>query len=452
MKKGSLRLRLFAAGAVSIVLALAVAAAGLMLLFERHVERRVVLELEADLRQLAGGLAADASGALEVGRSPAEPRFQEPLSGLYWQIVRQPAGTMLRSRSLWDSVLDLPPDVLTDGEVHQHVVRGPGGASLLTVERLVTLPATLGGGRIRVAVAVDKREIATAARAFGADLAPALAGLALVLISAAWLQVTIGLQPLDAVRRRLGEVRAGKTARLGSAFPDEVQPLTAEVDHLLEAQEQAIARARARAGDLAHGLKTPLTVLASTAEDLRARGDGMIADEVASVADAMRRHVDRELARARAGLPGRSTTPQPVRPVIDRVIGVLRRTPRGQDLEWRIELDDGLAASADRQDLAEVLGNLAENAAKWAHRTVLVCGIADGNGVMVAVDDDGPGIADGAIETALARGGRLDEAQPGTGLGLAIVSDLVEAYGGSLTLSRSALGGLRAAARLPGRH
>ena len=345
MKKGSLRLRLFAAGAVSIVLALAVAAAGLMLLFERHVERRVVLELEADLRQLAGGLAADASGALEVGRSPAEPRFQEPLSGLYWQIVRQPAGTMLRSRSLWDSVLDLPPDVLTDGEVHQHVVRGPGGASLLTVERLVTLPATLGGGRIRVAVAVDKREIATAARAFGADLAPALAGLALVLISAAWLQVTIGLQPLDAVRRRLGEVRAGKTARLGSAFPDEVQPLTAEVDHLLEAQEQAIARARARAGDLAHGLKTPLTVLASTAEDLRARGDGMIADEVASVADAMRRHVDRELARARAGLPGRSTTPQPVRPVIDRVIGVLRRTPRGQDLEWRIERKRKLSAA-----------------------------------------------------------------------------------------------------------
>jgi signal transduction histidine kinase len=452
VKKGSLRLRLFAAGAVSIVLALAVAAAGLMLLFERHVERRVVLELEADLRQLAGGLAADASGALEVGHSPAEPRFQAPLSGLYWQIVQQPAGTMLRSRSLWDSVLDLPPDVLTDGELHQHVVRGPGGASLLTVERLVTLPASLGGGRIRVAVAVDKREIATAARAFGADLAPALAGLALVLIAAAWLQVTIGLQPLDAVRRRLGEVRAGKTARLGSAFPDEVQPLTAEVDHLLEAQEQAIARARARAADLAHGLKTPLTVLASTAEDLRARGDRAIADEVASVADGMRRHVDRELARSRAGSPGRSTTPQAVRPVVDRVIGVLRRTPRGQDLEWRIDLDDRLAASADPQDLAELLGNLAENAAKWAAGTVCFTGAPDGDGMTLAVEDDGPGIAGDAVETALARGGRLDEAQPGSGLGLAIVSDLVEAYGGSLTLSRSALGGLRAAVRLPGRH
>ena len=158
----------------------------------------------------------------------------------------------------------LPPDALADGDLHRHELRGgPGGADLLTVERSVTLPASLGGGRIRVAVAADNREITTAARAFGADLLPALGGLALVLIVAAWVQVTIGLRPLDAVRRRLGEVRAGQTPRLGHAFPDEVQPLAAEVDTLLEAQEAAIARARARAADLAHGLKTPLTVLAA---------------------------------------------------------------------------------------------------------------------------------------------------------------------------------------------
>ncbi len=452
MKKGSLRLRLFAAGAVSIVLALAVAAAGLMLLFERHVERRVVSELEADLRQLVGGLALDPAGTLEVKSFPAEPRFQEPLSGLYWQIKRQPNGTVLRSRSLWDSVLDLPPDLLRDGEVHRHAVRGPGGRSLLTVERMVTLPADLGGGRVRVAVAVDHREITAAARAFGLDLAPALMGLALVLITAAGVQVTIGLRPLDAVRRRLGEVRAGHVTRLGEAFPDEVRPLTAEVDHLLEAQEQAIARARARAADLAHGLKTPLTVLAATAEDLRARGDNALADEVATVADGMRRHVERELARARTGSQGRGLPAQAVRPVIDRVVGVLRRTPRGQDLDWRIDLDDRLYTTVDPQDLAELLGNLAENAAKWATGTVHFAGSIDADGITIAVEDDGPGIAGDAIETALARGGRLDETQPGTGLGLAIVSDLVDAYGGSLTLSRSALGGLCAAVRLPKAH
>lgn len=452
MKSGSLRLRLFAAGAVSIVLALTIAAAGLMLLFERHVQRRVVLELQADMRQLVSGLNRDAAGALEVSRFPAEPRFQEPLSGIYWQIAQQPDGAVLRSRSLWDSVLDLPPDELADGEVHRHAVRGPEGASLLAVERFVTLPATLGGGRIRVAVAEDNREITAAARAFGADLVPALAGLALVLIAAAGAQVTIGLRPLDAVRRRLGEIRAGRAARLGDAFPDEVRPLTAEVDHLLEAQEKAIARARARAADLAHGLKTPLTVLASTADDLRGRGDTVLADEVAGVADGMLRHIERELARARAGLPGRGAPHQTVRPVVERVIGVLRRTPRGHDLDWRNDLDDRLGAIVDPQDLAELLGNLAENAAKWASNTVRFSGTDDQDGVTVVVEDDGPGIPDDGVDTALARGGRLDEAQPGTGLGLAIVSDLVEAYGGSLTLGRSPLGGLRAAVRLPAYH
>jgi signal transduction histidine kinase len=452
MKKGSLRLRLFAAGAVSILLALTIAAVGLMLLFERHVERRVVLELEADLRQLVSGLNSTADGALEVSRFPAEPRFLEPLSGLYWQIVQQSTGTVLRSRSLWDSMLDLPPDVLAVGEVHRHQIRGPYGAPVLTVERSITLPAELGAGRIRVALAVDHREVAAAARAFGADLLPALAGLALVLITAAWVQVVIGLRPLDAVRCRLGEVRAGHAARLGAAFPDEVRPLTAEVDHLLDAQEKAMGRARARAADLAHGLKTPLTVLASTVDDLRDRGDVAVADEVASVANGMRRHVERELARARAGLPGRGGLHQPVRPVIDQVVEVLRRTPRGQDLDWQINLDGRLGAAVDPQDLAELLGNLAENAAKWANLTVRFTGHAVDDGVTIAVDDDGPGIPDDAIGTALVRGGRLDEAQPGTGLGLAIVSDLVEAYGGSLTLGRSPLGGLRAAIRLPSRH
>jgi signal transduction histidine kinase len=435
-----------------VVLALGIAAVGLWLLFERHVERRVVLELESDLRQLVSGTTREADGALQVSRMPAEPRFLEPLSGIYWQITQQPEGPVLRSRSLWDTTLDLPPDVLGDGEVHQHLVRGPGGDRVLAVERSVELPTSLGGQRIRVAVAVHHAEITAAARDFGADLLPALGVLALVLIAAAWAQVTVGLRPLDSVRRQLGEVRAGHVARLGTAFPDEVRPLAAEVDHLLAAQEDAIARARARAADLAHGLKTPLTVLASTAEDLRERGDTAMADEVASVADGMRRHVERELVRARAGQTSRGLPPQVIRPVIDRVVGVLRRTPRGHDLDWRIQLDERLSATIDAQDLAEMIGNLAENAAKWTSGTVRFTGDADDDGVMIAVEDDGPGIPDDAVGVALVRGGRLDEAQPGTGLGLAIVSDLVEAYGGSLTLGRSPLGGLRAAIRLSARH
>jgi signal transduction histidine kinase len=242
-------------------------------------------------------------------------------------------------------------------------------------------------------------------------------------------------------------VRTGRTARLGTAFPDEVRPLAAEVDHLLEAQAQAITRARARAADLAHGLKTPLTVLATTAEDLRDRGDTVLADEVASVADAMRRHVDRELARARAAHPGREGRPVAALPVIERVVSVLRRTPRGHDLDWRIDVPAEADVAVEAQDLAEMLGNLAENAAKWASGVVRIA--ADPNGSLLTIEDDGPGIPEAAIGTALVRGGRLDEAQPGSGLGLAIVSDLVETYGGTLTLDRSPLGGLHAAIRLP---
>ncbi|MCC2652662.1 MAG: sensor histidine kinase, partial [Microvirga sp.] len=417
--------------------------------FERHVERRMALELEVHLRQLVSGLGRRTDRSLEVARPPAEARFQEPLSGLYWQIVVEPNGPVLRSRSLWDMTLNLPTDHLADADVHQHTISGPGRSSLLAVERSVALPANLGGARIRAAVAVDRSEIHAAGRAFAADLVPSLALLAAFLVAAAWVQVAVGLRPLDAVRRRLHHVRAGREARLGTAFPDEVRPLAAEVDHLLDAQEAAIARARARAADLAHGLKTPLTILASDAEELRKRGETDIADEIATVTDGMRRHVERELVRARAGMRARVGALQSVRPVLDQVVAVLRRTPRGHPLDWEIAVGDDLAVPVDAQDMAEIIGNLGENAAKWAASRVRVEGRWEGGAVNFSVEDDGPGVPEDQIGTVLARGGRLDEAQPGTGLGLAIVRELTEAYGGSLSLQRSSLGGLSAEVRFP---
>jgi len=456
---GSLRLRLLAAGGASVLLALALAGLGLVLLFERHVERRIELELESHLRQLIDGLDRAPNGALELARPPAEPRFAEPLSGLYWQIAEEPPearGTVLRSRSLWDAALRLPPDPIASGEVHRHTVPGPGGASLMVVERRVALPARLGGGAVRAAVAVDRAEIHAAGWAFAVELAPSLLALAAILVAAAWVQVRVGLRPLDALRRRLAAVRAGREARLGAAgLPDELSPLVAELDHLLEAQDAALARARARAADLAHGLKTPLTVLAAQATLLRDQGQGKLAGEIEGVAEGMRRHVERELARARAGA-GRAARQAAPAPVARQVLAVVGRTPRGQALDWELEIPEELTAEADEQDLAEMLGNLAENAAKWARERVRISGGSTGlpeGGVMLAVEDDGPGIPESEAETALARFGRLDATKPGTGLGLAIVGDLVEAYGGSLALGRSPqLGGLRAELRLPGRR
>jgi signal transduction histidine kinase len=274
---------------------------------------------------------------------------------------------------------------------------------------------------------------------------------AAVLIAAAWVQVGVGLRPLDAIRGRLEQVRSGETARLGHAFPDEVRPLASEIDHLLDAQEKAIARARMRAADLAHGLKTPLTVLSADAQELRSRGEERLADEIKTVAESMRRHVERELVRARTGFRGQAGPAAPVRPVIDQVVEVLRRTPHGQKLSWKIDSTDELRSGMDAQDLTEILGNLAENAAAWAKNAVRICCQTDDGAVMLRVEDDGPGVPEEQIDAVLARGGRLDETRPGTGLGLAIVGDLVDAYGGSLALRRSSLGGLLAEVRLPSR-
>ncbi len=454
MTRGSLRLRLLTTGAASILIALALSGLSLTLLFERHVERRVVGELELDLRQLIGHLGRGENGVLLLERPLANPRFEEPLSGLYWQIAEEPGGVLLRSRSLWDATLALPTDRLRTGEVHRHAIDGPGGARLLVVERDIALPPSLGGGAVRAVVAIDRGEIHAAGRAFASELAPSLAVLAVVLIAAAWVQVRVGLRPLDAIRRRLAAIRSGTAARLGADFPDEVRPLAAEVDSLLDTQDATIERARAHAADLAHGLKTPLTVLADDAHQLRTRGEMELADEIAVLVEGMRRHVERELARARAGVRARGGASQPVSPIAAQVVEVMRRTPKGKELGWQIDIPDDVAVGIDAQDLAEMLGNLAENAAQWARTSVRLRGRqgSDAAGLLVVVEDDGPGVPDQQIETVLARGGRLDATKPGAGLGLAIVGDLVEAYGGSLSLSQSPLGGLRAELRFPGRR
>ncbi|MGM0585246.1 MAG: sensor histidine kinase, partial [Pseudomonadota bacterium] len=256
MRRGSLRLRLAAIGAVAVLVALTAAAFGLARLFEQHVERRAAAELSAHLDQLVAGLERDAQGRLTLARRPADPRFQAPLSGLYWQIG--PADeAALRSRSLWDSALPLPADPL-DGAEHRHRLAGPGGAPLLVLERRVTLPPRLGGEAVRVAVAVERREIEVAAEAFLRDMLPYLGLLALALSLAGWAQLSVGLRPLRRVGERVAAVRSGRAARLGEAFPQEVRPLAAQVDDLIAAREAEAERARRRAADLAHGLKTPL--------------------------------------------------------------------------------------------------------------------------------------------------------------------------------------------------
>jgi signal transduction histidine kinase len=433
MNLRSLRLRLLIAGAVSVLIALGLAAFGLALLFERHVERRVDAELAVYLNQLVANLTLAAPGELAVDRPPADPRFEEPLSGLYWQIDSDSGGKTLRSRSLWDSTLSLPPERAIDDSLHHHLVPGPDGESLYLLQKNIELPPRLGGARVRVAVAWKADEIQKSVRDFASELVPFLILIGLLLVAASWAQVTVGLRPLGAVRRKLAAIRSGNAKRLESGFPAEVQPLAEEIDALLDAREKAVERAKARAADLAHGLKTPLQVLNGEIDRLKDKGETDIAADISSLADAMRRHVDRELARARLAYASRDASSN-VRSVVDRVVRVVERTPRGQTLEWEIDIAKDLKAPIEAEDLGEALGNLLENATRHARERVAISAGARNKQVVIAVTDDGPGIAEEHRSTVVARGQRLDLKSDGAGLGLAIVSDIAEAWGGRLVL------------------
>jgi signal transduction histidine kinase len=403
-------------------------------------------DLDVYLKQLLAGIDVDPQGRLVLGQAPADPRFSDPLSGLYWQIASD-RGDLLRSRSLWDTTLALPADEPSPGEVHRHELPGPGNTRVLTAERRVFL--TLGNDRVpvRVATAADLARVSTAAAAFAKDLAVALGILGLVLTLATSVQVLLGLRPLSLLRRGIADIRAGRSDRLPAAVPAEVGPLVEEVNALLEAQEHEIERARGRTADLAHGLKTPLAALVADAGRLRARGEQAIARDIETVASAMGRHVDRELTRARlrGAHQRRSAASTAIAPLVRSLVTTLARTPDGSRVEFEQRIGDGLTLPLDRADLAEVLGNLLENAARHAAARVRI--IAPVNACCpnsLAIEDDGAGIAPVARSRVLKTGTRLDMREGGTGLGLAIVQDVLDAYRWRLDLGESDLGGLKA--------
>jgi signal transduction histidine kinase len=444
MSGHSLRLRLIAGGIAAILLALSVAGVGLTVLFERHVTRSIVDDLDVHLRQLLAGIDSDADGHLTVARPPADPRFADPLSGLYWQ-VSDDHDELLRSRSLWDTTLAVPIDKVAPGEEHHHEAGGPAGARLLIAERQVSLTINGQAVPIRAAVAIDLARVSAAGRAFARDLLIALGGLGLVLALATSVQVMLGLRPLAALRLGIADIRSGRRPRLRAAVPTEVLPLVEEVNALLDAQDREIERSRGRAADLAHGLKTPLAALAADAARLRERGDDKLAGDIESVGNAMSRHVDRELARARVrGEARRGLAPATeLAPLARSLIAILSRTPMGAVITFATEIADGTTLPLERSDLAEVLGNLLDNATKHAKSQVRI----SADGASVTIEDDGSGVPEQARKPVLARGIRLDQRGEGFGLGLAIVQDVLDAYGWTLRLDRSKLGGLKAECR-----
>jgi signal transduction histidine kinase len=310
------------------------------------------------------------------------------------------------------------------------------------------LESAAGERPARISVAVDESDTESLKAGFGRDLVPGLALLAGLLLVAGWMQVGAGLKPLARIRSAIAMVREGRSDRLSLAAPTEIAPLVAEVNSLLEAQETALRQARHRAGDIAHGLKTPLTALAGDVARLRAASQHVIADDIEAVAHQMRRIVERELARSRRRAAQQALR-TPVRSSVEAIARTLARTPAAERVDWEIDVDSSLAAAVDQDDLNDVLGNLMENAARAAVSWVRVRATREGCSLFLAVADDGPAVDPVGVAGLIGRGVRLDESGGGAGLGLAIVAEILTAHGGTPRFATSDMGGLEVAFRVP---
>ena len=453
--RGSLRLRLLLGTLVWIVASIMIAGWALGGLFRQHVAAQFHAELKTHLDQLAAHLVFEQDGRVSLSAAQSDPRFSKPYSGVYWQIdqVGQAGHNvfgLLRSRSLWDDVLEVPSDTPMNGEIHQHRVSGPGNTTLGMVERVVILedaPSDQAETRFRLIVAGDERQMLEPVERFNGMLWLTLGllggGLALVAV----IQVLIALVPLRRLHGALAAVRSGRTLDLEGRFPGEVQPLVEEFNTVLAQNAEVVERARTQAGNLAHALKTPLSVMANAASGK----DSELAHLVSSQVEVAGKQIDYHLSRSRAAaavrIPGVRT---PVFPVLEGLVRVMKRIHADRNIELAIHpSNEHVMFRGEEQDLQEMLGNLLDNACKWAARRIEISVAVEEPCLTIVIDDDGCGIAEAERLRVLDRGERVDELTPGSGLGLAIVNDVMRLYGGRLEFDDSQLGGLRVKLTLP---
>jgi signal transduction histidine kinase len=434
----SLSARLVGAALVWLALLLGAGGASLSYAFRDTVEREFEHRLEALQRALVAALTVDGDGGITVTRSLGEPRFEQIYSGWYWQV--QEDGRLVRSRSLWDFTLPVH-----DGAAGNHRVVGPDGRPLMAIERDITVPER--DQPLHVTVAGDLAEVEREVHRFSLLLGVSLGLLGAGLLVALVIQVRFGLRPLRRLAADLDQVRAGGHDRLSADYPREVTPLVAAMNALLDHDADIISRARTHVGNLAHGLKTPLSVLRA---ELQA-GPDADREVMAEQLRQMERLIGHHLGRAASVAPTRAGgTRVELVGLLSELRNALLRIHADKALALELDVAADAAIVGEREDIEELLGNLVDNACKWARRRVTVAAHGDGQDLVLMVEDDGPGLSPEEADQAARRGARFDEQTPGWGLGLAIVADLVALHGGRLDFGRSPLGGLRVTVRLPG--
>jgi signal transduction histidine kinase len=456
MRANSLALRLFLSASAWAVVILLITGIVLSSLYQRGVERAFDRRLGVYLRTLVADLAAPEEAAGKFPQSLGEPLFELPLSGWYWQVTRLDPGThdVRASRSLWDRGLPHLQDqgvAAGPGGAREGYVSGPQDQRLRLVERNVDLGDE---GHYLVAVAGDAAEITQDTRAFDQALAITFSLLAAVLLLTTMFQVRFGLAPLKRITDSLAAIRAGGAERLTGKFPDEIAPLARETNALIEANKEIVERARTHVGNLAHALKTPLSVMVNEASaHKRDPFAAKVLEQAAIMRDQVARHLERARLAARLTVVGSVTE---IEPVVTALARTMEKIHRDRGIAIEVRADSRARFRGERPDLEEMVGNLVDNACKWAAARVAIevtrerPDAASGAGIArIVVDDDGRGLSASEREQVAKRGGRLDESKPGSGLGLSIVRELAGLYGGELNLATAPLGGLRAELVLP---
>lgn len=444
LQGGSLKQRLAVLAGLVLIAALFAAELGLTHLFRLHVEKREQAELTDHFNQLVINLQVSQAGKPKLSRDLSNPRFAKPLGGLYWQIFDPHGKSLLKSRSMWE--FSFKADQLTSaGPILRHnKIDADEGNRAFAVYQIVSLDTATGKHQYLLVVGVDNEEIQTAVADFSQELGWSLAGLALVLITMLFVQIYIGLLPLERLRREIVQLQEGQRQQLTGNYPREVLPVISEINDFIREREETAIKARERAANLAHGFKTPLTVLSGEVRKLEEKKQQDHAIAIRMQIATMNRFVERELTRAKLqAVSSRKHEKTNISAAVGKVIDTLDQLPTTGAITWQVDIPQSLDVQMERSDFMEVCGNLLENAVKWSQKNIAVRAEIEKNNVaIIEIYDDGPGVEPEKWEAIFRRGNRLDSATPGSGLGLAIVDDIMKTYGGVLSPFQSPLGGL----------